>query len=1147
MVQVDNRGRVYNRTLQSFSLPVQDVSTVTFDSVRNSLMLEIETFISLANNWLPDTVDCLDMDISLYDSIQRAGRSCLKIDLPPKLKNKKAVINVHNSGKDCFKYALLSVLHYDDIPPNKKHLPQKYQQWLNQHNWDGITWPMTAGQLSTFEKINPDLRINLLEWREKDEEYPVHKIRPAPIPKSTERDVTCVSILSVEIEKDQWHYVGVTNIDRLLKCKTSNHTTFCERCLGPIHYKSDMSDREMKIDLHKKSCYADKPQSIKMPKNLDMQFSNYCKTQRLPYVLYADCECYLESDIPSCSKHIPIAIGLLLVPHPEMKNAPLKEPYTVFSGPGCMLDACKYIDKVARDVYAWNQKYSHVEMLLSLKEKQEFTSACVCYVCGEEFLEEGKKKVRDHDHLTGKYRGAACQDCNTKMRLKRNILPVFFHNARNYDNHLICQHALGDMKEWEVSVIPQTKERYISMSINFAVNKYFDTKKQCEKTVKMNIEIKDSAQFLLASLDSLVKNLDLDDMIYSRKCLPSNASTDHIKAKGFFPYEWFNKVEKMEYTSLPSRDEFYDKLNLKECSEADYQCALQAWEDFDCKTFADYMFAYLKRDVHQLADVFETFRKLAINEDGLDPAHYYTLPGLTLDSALKMSKVKLNLLPTEEMYCFVEKGIRGGCTFINKHHIKLNNEELDKESFRSNINNTEMFYCDANNLYGHALSEPLPTGNAEWMEAEMFEQFMNREWLLNQDFINSDFTYLIEADLSYPADIHDQTKDFPFAPEKLNVPSSMYSDEMLELLKNEVTNPKAISRHTKLMLTQFDKEEYVIHVRLLQFYVEQGMIITRINRILRFTQAPMMKEYIQYNSIKRQAAINDFEKDFYKLKNNALYGKTVENKRRRLNFKLANSPKKLLKYSSNPSFYSSVIFNENLVGCHLLKEMCVLDKPIFIGQAVLDIAKLIMYKLYYVKMKEYERKLNCKIEVVGSDTDSLFLEIKDCSVYEKLLPAMMEDDLLDTSNFPKDHQLYSIKNKARLGCVKDESGGEPYYEWILLKPKSYSLKSLVRKIEYKKAKGVKRATVAKVLNHDKYKCAYIQKKALYVKQRRISSKNHFLSTIDFTKKSLSAFENKRYWVNANYSLPFGHYSLNQTNISSSTPSVQTYPTHINIS
>ena len=143
------------------------------------------------------------------------------------------------------------------------------------------------------------------------------------------------------------------------------------------------------------------------------------------------------------------------------------------------------------------------------------------------------------------------------MRLKRNVLPVFFHNMKGYDGHLLCESAFAKKVDWEISIIPQTKEKYIGMSAKFPVETI--KKKGDDLVIKMNIQFKDSAQFLAASLDSLVQNLHISELIYSQKCIPDNAPLSLVMSKGYFPYEWFDSEEKLDYEYLPSQDEFYDR------------------------------------------------------------------------------------------------------------------------------------------------------------------------------------------------------------------------------------------------------------------------------------------------------------------------------------------------------------------------------------------------------------------------------------------------------------------------------------------------------------------------------------------------------------------------------------------------------------
>ena len=263
---------------------------------------------------------------------------------------------------------------------------------------------MTKAQLPLFERNNPSLLINLLSWRgEKDEENPVHVIRAAPKCNDI-ADKRIVSILGVEISKDNWHYVGVSNIDRLLNYDGKKRT-YCERCLKPLFFThNNKTKQEVRSD-HLKTCMLINPDSSQMTDRTHLKFESHGKTQRLPYVLYADTECYLTPDEKNekVTNHIPCAIGLLLVPHPEMKADPLSIPYTTFTGSDCMLKACNFIEEVATQIYNWNKENSYQKVSLSKEEESQHKDATNCYICNCIFTQDDDTiKVVEHDHLTGK-------------------------------------------------------------------------------------------------------------------------------------------------------------------------------------------------------------------------------------------------------------------------------------------------------------------------------------------------------------------------------------------------------------------------------------------------------------------------------------------------------------------------------------------------------------------------------------------------------------------------------------------------------------------------------------------------------------------------------------------------------------------------
>ena len=150
-------------------------------------------------------------------------------------------------------------------------------------------------------------------------------------------------------------------------------------------------------------------------------------------------------------------------------------------------------------------------------------------------------------------------------------------------------------------------------------------------------------------------------------------------------------------------------LTGEECSLEAYDHAQQVWKKFEMETFADYHDFYMEMDVLLLADVFEYFRDVCLEKYGLDPCHYYTLPGLTWDAMLKTTKVKLELLQDYDKYLMFENGLRGGLSCISDRMAVANNPELSK--YDADKPTSYIFDLDINNLYGKAMMGYLPKGN----------------------------------------------------------------------------------------------------------------------------------------------------------------------------------------------------------------------------------------------------------------------------------------------------------------------------------------------------------------------------------------------------------------------------------------------------
>jgi len=434
-------------------------------------------------------------------------------------------------------------------------------------------------------------------------------------------------------------------------------------------------------------------------------------------------------------------------------------------------------------------------------------------------------------------------------------------------------------------------------------------------------------------------------------------------------------------------------------------------------------------------------------------------------------------------------------TFVNKH-LCIRDES------------TELLYLDVKNLYGWALSQKLPCGEFSWIyEKEELNNLIRK--LPNVDCECDEYGIVCEIDILIPNHLHKELDDMPIAP---------------------VMDKPPGSKVDKLLMTHNTKTHYVIHGRLLQLYMSLGCVVQKIHRAVKFRQDYIFQEYIDKNTEMRSKATSTFEKNYFKLKNNSIYGKSVEDPRKRINVRLCNNPRKFRTYTTKATFERSIIIDEELVIVLLGKEKLTLNKPVYIGQAVLDISKWLMYHYRYNVMKKYEREFEeSSITLAAGDTDSFFLEVKNLSLKEKLLPAMIRDGILDTSNYPSDHLLYSEQYITKIGVFKDESAGRcTYKEWVFLRPKCYSLLTEEEPNSMRKAKGVQREVIKQQLNHQKYKHLLTDSSLRVVcKMARIASSNHQLYTIQQSKVALSAVDDKRHWFEDNTSVAYGHYIINQ--------------------
>ena len=306
--------------------------------------------------------------------------------------------------------------------------------------------------------------------------------------------------------------------------------------------------------------------------------------------------------------------------------------------------------------------------------------------------------------------------------------------------------------------------------------------------------------------------------------------------KGVYPYEYMDAWEKFNEISLPSKEDLYSNLNIEDINDIDYRHANNAFKVFKLENLGNYHDLYVQSDTLLLVDVFNNFRNMCLKEYELDPDY--------------------------DMLLMVEDGIRGGICHSIHRYAKANNKYM--KNYDKNEASSYIQYLDANNLYGWAMSKNLPVNEFKWLDSNK----INKEFIKNYNE-NDKTGYILEVDIKYPKTLHNLHSDLPFLPERME-----------------------INKCKKLVCNLYNKKKYVVHVNSLKQALNHGLKLKKIHIVIELNQKAWLKPYIEVNTELRKLAKNDFEKDLFKLMNNSVFGKTMENIRKHRDIKLVTADKK---------------------------------------------------------------------------------------------------------------------------------------------------------------------------------------------------------------------------------------------------------------
>ena len=433
-------------------------------------------------------------------------------------------------------------------------------------------------------------------------------------------------------------------------------------------------------------------------------------------------------------------------------------------------------------------------------------------------------------------------------------------------------------------------------------------------------------------------------------------------------------------------------------------------------------------------------------QSGVDPSQSYTSAGFFDVMMYKTTGVKLELLTDPNMYRFFEDSIRGEVAMISNRVADANNKYLP-DTYNETKPSTYIMDYDKLGLYASTMLEHLPVGKFRWAKRLKLEYL--EDLARKGENLPEGMGAHLEVDLDYPEHLHELYNDYPLAPERV-----------------------LINGMEKLTPNLGNKRNYKLSHEALVYYLSHGLVLKKVHRVITYETSAFLRPYVEKNIVERTEAKSKGDKFgdmFWKLANNAVYGKTFENVRNRCNVHIlgAGEEKRLGKFFEQPHFVSvSVIPNSEMVVTRMGRVQVTLNKPIYLGSTILDKSKLSIYRFHYDHMLP-KYGVN-KLKLSFSDTDSLCYHIHTEDVYKDMLESK---DEFDMSVFPKDHFLHSNHNKGVLGVMKDELKGDPMILFCSARPKCYALKYLEKggdKVEDKRAKGVPKNVVRKQINFDHY-------------------------------------------------------------------------------
>ena len=706
------------QTITIASIPFRAANFLANASMPNSIRKNIirsfnqqashlDEFIMNGSNWQFDRALLHDIEVAALRPVVSGSEKNIVSDAEKELnisnfKNKRYLFNPANRDMKCFLYCIAYFLFGEKIEKSsKKSQSSQLKKYFVNFNTQNISFPISITGIKKFLRQNNhlNLKINIF-IRQKEDVKKKELIFPYEYGLGNGEKIVNLLMVQNKIACDHAvnHFILITDVNKYLRRtyrkevevtdkkgkKSYQRAFYCLNCLNCF------SSQKI-VDEHGRLCSMNKARLEEMPngEHTSIMFKKYERQHMQEFIAYLDFECVLPKEKNRCvTCHTLKCKCDASFTDILSKQKPIGYSFVVLDTNERIMHESTYIGKNAAEVFVEHlleQEHVWIRNILNNNNKMVFTeldeidfnNADVCYICNKKFNEENYK-VRDHNHITSKYLGASCVQCNLR-RKHPTSLRIFVHNGSRYDFHFIIK-ALGKFPQdvTNIRVLPFNGENFRTISFN------------C-------FEFVDTLAFLQSSLSELSSDLRDSghkyDILKQTYLVKTDGKFDPKKfkmllEKSFFPYEYCTSLKQMKrVTSLPKIEHFKSCLSETTITKKEHKFAQKVWDTFKCKNLLDYSKVYNKIDTILLAEIFQKFRKDMHKFSGLDPAHYISLPSYSYDSMLKLTRCRIELPLDINMVQFLESGKRGGVAFIGTRELKPSSKPG---------NQSEIVYLDAN-------------------------------------------------------------------------------------------------------------------------------------------------------------------------------------------------------------------------------------------------------------------------------------------------------------------------------------------------------------------------------------------------------------------------------------------------------------------